>query len=108
MNVYRGRINEVPLFNGERCEVTINGEPLPLCLEIYNHSPTGFEWGYLGSGPAQLALAIMVAEYGRDLSKHPIYYQFFKSLVIAALPMDQGWELTSDVINAAINQQRQN
>ena len=23
------------------------------------HSPSGFEWGYLGSGPAQLALAIL-------------------------------------------------
>ena len=27
--------------------------------QLYNHSPTGFEWGYGGSGPAQLALAIL-------------------------------------------------
>jgi hypothetical protein len=27
--------------------------------EVWNHSPTGFEWGYAGSGPAQLALAIL-------------------------------------------------
>ena len=32
---------------------------LPLCLEVDNHSPTGFEWGYAGSGPHQLALAIL-------------------------------------------------
>lgn len=32
---------------------------LPLHLEIYSHSPTGFNWGYYGSGPAQLALAIL-------------------------------------------------
>lgn len=27
--------------------------------QIYNHSPDGFNWGYLGSGPAQLSLAIL-------------------------------------------------
>ena len=32
-------------------------EPLPLRLDLFNHSPTGFSWGYGGSGPAQLALA---------------------------------------------------
>jgi len=26
-------------------------------LELVNHSPSGFEWGYGGSGPAQLALS---------------------------------------------------
>lgn len=28
-------------------------------LDLRNHSPTGFAWGYGGSGPAQLALAIL-------------------------------------------------
>lgn len=32
---------------------------LPLFLEEVNHSPTGFEWGYRGSGPSQLAYAIL-------------------------------------------------
>lgn len=32
---------------------------LPLCLELVNHSPTGFSWGYAGSGPAQLAVALL-------------------------------------------------
>jgi hypothetical protein len=27
--------------------------------DLRNHSPDGFEWGYGGSGPAQLALAIL-------------------------------------------------
>jgi len=27
---------------------------------VWNHSPTGFECGYGGSGPAQLALAILL------------------------------------------------
>lgn len=28
-------------------------------LDLRSHSPTGFEWGYPGSGPAQLALALL-------------------------------------------------
>jgi hypothetical protein len=31
-----------------------------------NHSPTGFEWGYSGSGPAQLALALAADVLGDD------------------------------------------
>ncbi|KKN11984.1 hypothetical protein LCGC14_1020970 [marine sediment metagenome] len=29
-------------------------------LALWNHSPVGFQWGYGGSGPAQLALAILL------------------------------------------------
>ena len=32
--------------------------PLRLYTNVRNHSPNGFEWGYGGSGPAQLALAM--------------------------------------------------
>ncbi len=41
--------------------VTVNGislDPGP-SLKIWNHSPTGFEFGYGGSGSSQLALAIL-------------------------------------------------
>src|SRR5262245_4369364 len=60
----------VKTYTGKRdktgtCHVWIieRGESrlLPPRLELANHSPTGFEWGYGGSGPAQLALA-MVAD----------------------------------------------
>ena len=33
--------------------------PLELRLDPFNHSSTGLEWGYGGSGPAHLALAIL-------------------------------------------------
>jgi len=34
------------------------GRPSPAPRsDLRNHSPNGFEWGYSGSGPAQLALA---------------------------------------------------
>ena len=38
--------------------------PLPLQLELRSHSPTGFAWGYSGSGPAQLALALLMDATG--------------------------------------------
>ena len=40
-----------------RCAVTKDGRKLNPRLDLFNHSPTGFEWGYGGSGPAQTALA---------------------------------------------------
>lgn len=76
MNVYRGNRNG---------QVTVNGVALDPRLDIANHSPTGFAWGYAGSGPAQLALAILVHEYGEDLSTHPCHYQEFKREVITGL-----------------------
>ncbi|MGO9375206.1 MAG: DUF6166 domain-containing protein [Syntrophobacteraceae bacterium] len=53
-------------------------------LAVCNHSPTGFSWGYLGSGPSQLALAILL----RYLSKREAValYQDFKLKFIANLP----------------------
>jgi len=46
---------------GQDTKVTIEDKDLPLHLDLVSHSPTGFEWGYSGSGPHQLALA-MAAE----------------------------------------------
>ena len=41
--------------------------PLPLRLDIVNHSPTGFAWGY--SGPAQLA--ILADWMGATMQREP-------------------------------------
>jgi len=48
---------------------------------IINHSPDGFNWGYGGSGAAQLALAIML-----KLTGNANGYQDFKWNIIAKLP----------------------
>lgn len=53
--------------------------PLP---HVVRHSPDGFAWGYGGSGPADLALSLLVdllGEPGRD----PALYQAFKWDVVA-------------------------
>ncbi len=52
--------------------------------KVYNHSPDGFNWGYGGSGPAQLALALLLHYTDRD--KAVFLYQRFKWEVIAVLP----------------------
>lgn len=66
-----------------------NGRPLDLRLDLRNHSPTGFEWGYGGSGPAQLALAMCAAVVG-DRRAQAIY-QEFKSRVIAGISASEWW-----------------
>lgn len=69
-------------------DVTMNGKPLDptRSLNVYNHSPTGFLWGYNGSGPAQLALAILLEFTTREIALKN--YQTFKNKVIAALPQN--------------------
>jgi hypothetical protein len=52
-------------------------------LKVRNHSPTGFEFGYGGSGPSQLALAILLDHLGQPPS--PVVYQAFKFFAIAPM-----------------------
>jgi len=51
---------------------------------IVNHSPDGFNWGYAGSGPAQLALAVLLELTDREFAER--YYMKFKFQFIASLP----------------------
>lgn len=51
-------------------------------LALRRHSPDGFEWGYLGSGPAQLALGLLLDHSGdTDLALR--LYQRFKTAHVA-------------------------
>lgn len=70
-------------------------------LQIRNHSPTGFECGYEGSGPAQLALAILV-DYLQDTDAAVELYHKFKRDCIAHLPKDRDWTLTGPEIHQQI------
>lgn len=80
------------------------GAELPLRLDLANHSPTGFEWGYAGSGPAQLALAILVDATGdNDLSLR--LYQRYKSEVVAVWPKT-GFEITKSQVLAWVEKNK--
>ena len=85
--------------------VSVNGVPLPLepSLKILNHSPTGFAWGYMGSGPAQLALA-MLLDYTGDATFANRYHQLFKIDIISDLPRDEVWSINSDEIDTWIHE----
>lgn len=61
-------------------------------FDLRKHSPTGFEWGYGGSGPAQLALALAADVLGNDEAALDVY-QRLKFRVVGRLPAD-GWTLT--------------
>ena len=65
-------------------------------LDIVNHSPTGFAWGYGGSGPAQLAFAILAAVVGVVRARE--LYQFYKRDVICKLDQKAGFVITQQSV----------
>ena len=73
----------------------ISRQALPLHLEVRNHSPSGFEWGYGGSGPAQLALALLIDALG-DTHLAQAHYQDFKFEIVAAF--SNSWSITAKQI----------
>jgi len=88
-----------------RTKVMVDGRPLRARLDLRSHSPAEFEWGYGGSGPAQLALAILADHCGNDEEALNLY-QRFKWVVIAELPR-HGWALTTREIDQALEQFRE-
>ena len=92
-------------------QVTVAGEPLApdtplwetsLCLR--NHSPAGPEWGHDGSGPAQLALTILLLV--TDSAEAIRYYHLFKNAVIAGIRADH-WTLPVRDVQAWLDQARE-
>lgn len=86
--------------------VRVNDQPLPLCLNLFNHSPAGFNWGYGGSGPAQLALAILMDFFSHEYTNGELartnavrYHQRFKEDIIAKIEGNH-WSLNSSMIEA--------
>lgn len=66
---------------------------------VCRHSPDGFEWGYGGSGPADLALSILTEAVGPKLAEK--HYQEFKWVFVASLSFE-GWTLKEEPIKAWI------
>lgn len=75
----------------DRLELTRH--ELPKCLDHVNHSPDGFSWGYGGSGPAQLAYAILF-DVTNDEDKTLALYQHYKFAVISRLGR-KDWIITA-------------
>jgi Family of unknown function (DUF6166) len=90
----------VGIRQGYAVTVTVDGRRLNPRHDLWNHSPSGFEWGYGGSGPAQLALAIL-ADHCNDDEEAFNFYQRFKWAVVAELS-GRGWTLTTPEIERVL------
>jgi len=75
---------------------------------VVRHSPDGFEWGYMGSGPADLALSILADHLGETPSESEInsgrfrawgLHQDFKSQIVGGMPRAEAWTITSQAID---------
>ena len=64
-------------------------------LKLRDHSPDGFQWSYCGSGPAQLALALLL-DATTDPEVAQEYYQDFKFDKVAT--WGESWQITRSEI----------
>jgi len=101
----------MPMYRGYRYQeegpliVTKDGEPLSPALsqKLFNHSPDGFQWGYSGSGPAQLALALLLDVTG-DANLSVRLHQTFKRHFVAA--WGEKWKIWSEDIETWIEENK--
>ncbi len=87
----------IKVYEGNRAgryRVTVNGAPL---RHVCRHSPDGFEWGYGGSGPADLARSILIDCLGQDRADR--LYQDFKWSFVSRFQF-KGWKITSEQIES--------
>lgn len=63
---------------------------------VLNHSPDGFAWGYAGSGPSQLALAILL-EAGVSKEIATRYHHDFKRQFLVPLQPNAHFKMNVDV-----------
>lgn len=85
------------------------GRRLKMRLDLVNKSPTGFEWGYCGSGPWQLALALLADAFYlnagiggpevRERAAVRMYGEFVRHVVVR-LPGRFGWQIHHKVIES--------
>lgn len=89
-------------------EVWIDGKPLDpsQSLALENKSPSGFSWGYYGSGPAQLSLAILLEFCDQATSLR--LYQQFKVDIIATQNMNNDLVLPIEAVREWIAAQHVN
>ena len=90
MKIYEG--NRYPVVR----VVVRDGTIIYPLIHVLRHSPDGFEWGYGGSGPADLALSILT-DYLGDQEIAYKFYQAFKWAFIALFPHTE-WKLSGDEI----------
>lgn len=89
--MYRG------FYSDNGCQVTADGGALLLRHDLYNFAPE-FAWGYEGSGPSQLALALLADHCVTDEGRALKLYQRFLERVIAMVPQRADWSMDSATV----------
>jgi hypothetical protein len=91
------------VYEGRRtatgCVVTVDGKPLDPRLDLLRLSD-GFEWGYDGNGPRQLALAVLADLLGDD-ARAVADHRRLTAAVIEGLE-GESWTLTGTDIDQAL------
>lgn len=105
--IYRGVVyNAFPGDAGLSMNDLVTRDDVPLNprYDLRQHSPTGFAWGYGGSGPSQLALALVSDRLGpgRDQDALAIY-QDFKWYTVARWPKDRNWIFSGSELDGFID-----
>ncbi len=95
MKTYRG--TRTPLG----ASVIVDDVPLDPRADLRDFKADGFEWGYEGSGPSQLALAILADHAGPQAALE--HYRDFMNTIIADLEGDE-WSLTTADIDRRISE----
>jgi len=105
-----------PIYQGHRktagntasgVVVTKDGQyfsPIPSQV-VNNHSPDGFNWSYCGSGPAQLALGLLLDITG-DPDVAQRYHQPFKWNFVAGFA--DTWRITGDEVRQWLHKEGAN
>ena len=92
-------------YEGERvmegARVTVNGAPLPMRADFHKYSRTGFEWGFVGPGPQQLALALLADHLGDSRRAQALARPFMRKVVAE---LDNAWRMGSDDIDAGLRE----
>lgn len=111
MKLYYGKRTQ----EGGPEQVMVQTESTVQSLRHYEvHSPDGFQWGYGGSGPADLALAILVDHLGEDPTRKQLseglslawpLHQDFKWKFVAEF--GDSWALRTQDIDAWLKQPNQ-
>lgn len=86
------RVYRIIIEDGEELREVLSPER---SQKLWNHSPDGFQWSYSGSGPAQLALALLL-DAGMDNHKAVRLHQAFKMKFVAQ--WGEQWQMSRDEI----------
>jgi hypothetical protein len=92
MKTYQGKRTE------QGCEVTVDGQPLPMRSNLSGNATTAFDWGYVGTG--QLSVALL-SDLLADDAKAKAMCEVFENAVVANLPRDN-WTMTEYALATAI------